>query len=81
MRMISSLSVAAAMMALGAASAGPSVPGEPPAAPGSTKYSRRSGSNPVSGGGAKERARRLARMIWDECGEHIGHCECHVTPA
>lgn len=40
-----------------------------------------SGSKPVPGGGAKERARRAARMFCNECGEHIGHCECHVTPA
>lgn len=27
------------------------------------------------------RPSRMARRTCKECGEHIGHCECHVTPA
>lgn len=84
MRMNRSMAFAASMV-LGAAmaQAAPMEPSAPESEPGSTKYNprRRSGSTPVPGGGAKERARRLARMTCNECGEHIGHCECHVTPA
>lgn len=77
MREIRMIGVSAAMLALAGAAAfetGPSEPG----AHGSAR-NKPSGNKPVAGGGAKERARRLARMTCADCGAHIGNCQCENT--
>jgi hypothetical protein len=75
------LGVAAALVLAGAAASPAIEISEEPLGHRRRDIHKPSGSKPVSGGGARERARRLAKMTCDECGDHIGHCECHVTPA
>jgi hypothetical protein len=60
MRLTTNMSLAAAVMAGAIMAAAPMEPGHEPE-PGSAR-NRPSGNTPVSGGGQRERERRLARM-------------------